>query len=66
MRSIGVQNRVPKVPADQLTRDRMLKHLRKLRWIGQELEAQKVLQVLATRGCSHRFQALGANGDHSG
>jgi hypothetical protein len=49
MRPTSVQNHVPKVPEDQLTRDRMLKRLRKLRWIGQELEAQKMLQVLTKR-----------------
>jgi hypothetical protein len=46
MRSTGTQNRVPEVPAHQLTRDRTLKHLRKLRWIGKEGEAQKILRVL--------------------
>jgi hypothetical protein len=42
MRSSGTQNRVPEVPAHRLT----LKRLRKLRWIGNEWEAQKILRVL--------------------
>jgi len=46
MRSPGTHNCVPEVSADQLTLDRTLKHLRKLRWIGNEPEAQKMLQVL--------------------
>jgi hypothetical protein len=46
MRSTGTQNRVPEVPADQLALNRALKHLRKLRWIGKELEVQEILQVL--------------------
>jgi hypothetical protein len=37
---------VPQVPADQLVLDRMLKHLRKLRWIGKEREAQSMFQAL--------------------
>jgi hypothetical protein len=46
MRSSDTQKRVPEVPAHQLTLDRTLKRLRKLRWIGKECEAQKVLRVL--------------------
>jgi hypothetical protein len=46
MKSPGIQNRVPKVPADLSTLDQTLKHLRKLRWIGKEVEVQKILQVL--------------------
>jgi hypothetical protein len=45
MRSSGTQTRVPEVPADQLRQDRTLKQLRKLRWIGKEMDAQKLLQV---------------------
>jgi hypothetical protein len=46
MRSSGIQTPVPEVSADQLTLDRTLKQPRKLRWIGKELEAQKLLQAL--------------------
>jgi hypothetical protein len=46
LRSSGIQTPVPEVSADQLTLDRTLKQLRKLRWIGKELDAQKLLQVL--------------------
>jgi hypothetical protein len=37
---------LPQVSADQLVLDRMLKHLRKLRWIGKEREAQTMFQAL--------------------
>jgi hypothetical protein len=37
---------VPQVAADQLVLDRMLKHLRKLRWIGKEREAQTMFHAL--------------------
>ena len=46
MRSTDVQNQVPQVSADQLKFDRTLKHLRKLRWIGREREAQRIFQAL--------------------
>jgi hypothetical protein len=46
MRSTDVQNQVPQVSADQLKFDRTLKHLRKLRWIGREREAQRIFQTL--------------------
>jgi hypothetical protein len=46
MRSTDIQNQLPKVSADQLELDRTLKHLRKLRWIGKEREAQKIFQAL--------------------
>lgn len=46
MRSTDIRHHVPEVPADQLTLDQTLKHVRKLRWIGNELEAQKILRVL--------------------
>jgi hypothetical protein len=46
MRSTVTQERAPKVPPDQLTLDRTLKHLRKLRWIGKDQEAQNTLQIL--------------------
>ena len=34
---------------DQFAVDRTLKHLRKLRWIGRESEAEKILAVLDVR-----------------
>jgi hypothetical protein len=37
---------VPQVSAHQLVLDGMVKHLRKLRWIGKEREAQKMFQAL--------------------
>jgi len=40
-------NQVPRVAADQFTLDRTLKHLRKLRWIGKEREAQRILWALS-------------------
>ena len=46
MKSTVTQERAPKVPADQLTLDRTLKHLRKLRWIGKHQEAQNMLHNL--------------------
>jgi hypothetical protein len=46
MRSTDVQNQVPRVSVDQLKLDRTLKHLRKLRWIGREREAQRIFQAL--------------------
>jgi hypothetical protein len=46
MASHGTENGVPEVPADQLMLDQMLKRLRKLRWIGRELEAQVMLKAL--------------------
>jgi hypothetical protein len=46
MRSTGIRNCAPKVPADQFALDQTLKQLRKLCWIGRELEAQKILQIL--------------------
>ena len=46
MRSMDAQNRLPEVATDQFALDRTLKHLRKLRWIGKENEAEKILAVL--------------------
>jgi hypothetical protein len=46
MRPMDAQNRLSEVATDQLARDRTLKHLRKLRWIGRESEAEKILAVL--------------------
>jgi hypothetical protein len=49
MRPIDAQNRLPEVATDQFALDRTLKHLRKLRWIGKESEAKKILTVLDLR-----------------
>ena len=46
MRPMDAQNRLPEVATDQFALDRTLKHLRKLRWIGRENEAEKILAVL--------------------
>lgn len=46
MRPMDAQNRLPEVATDQYALDRTLKHLRKLRWIGKEGEAEKILAVL--------------------
>ena len=43
------QNRLPEVATDQFALDRTLKHLHKLRWIGRESEAEKILAVLDVR-----------------
>ena len=61
MRSSVIQTPVPEVSADQLTLDRTLKQLRKLRWIGKELEAQKLLQVLDRKPAVITFQTVGAS-----
>ena len=47
--SMRPQNRLPEVATDQFALDRTLKHLRKLRWIGKESEAEKILAVLDVR-----------------
>jgi len=49
MRPMDAQNRLPEVATDQFALDRTLKHLRKLRWIGKESEAEKILAVLDIR-----------------
>jgi hypothetical protein len=46
MRPMDAQNRLPEVATEQFALDRTLKHLRKLRWIGKETEAEKILAVL--------------------
>jgi hypothetical protein len=46
MKSNDTLRGVPTVSSDQLTLDRTVKHLRKLRWIGQELAAQRTLELL--------------------
>jgi hypothetical protein len=46
---MDAQNRPPEVATDQFALDRTLKHLRKLRWIGKEGEAEKILAVLDVR-----------------
>jgi hypothetical protein len=50
MRSTGIQDCVPTVPADQLALDRTAKRLRQLRWMGKELEAQRTFEVLDDSG----------------
>ena len=49
MRPMDAQNRLPEVATDQFALDQALKHLRKLRWIGKESEAEKILAVLDVR-----------------
>ena len=49
MRPMDAQNRLPEVATDQFALDQTLKHLRKLRWIGKESEAEKILAVLDVR-----------------
>ena len=49
MDPMDAQNRLPEVATDQFALDRTLKHLRKLRWIGRESEAEKILAVLDIR-----------------
>ena len=49
MRPMDAQNRLPEVATDQFALDCTLKHLRKLRWIGKESEAEKILAVLDVR-----------------
>ena len=49
MRPMDAQNRLLEVATDQFALDRTLKHLRKLRWIGKESEAEKILAVLDVR-----------------
>ena len=46
MGSDGTENCVPEVPFGQLMLDQTHKHLRKLRWIGKNLEAQAILEAL--------------------
>ena len=45
MSSKGTQNCVPEVPRGQWTTDRTRKHLRKLRWIGKEVEALTIVEA---------------------
>ena len=47
MRPMDAQNRLPEVATDQFALDRTLKHLRKLRWIGMDDEAERVLAQLS-------------------
>jgi hypothetical protein len=49
MRPMDAQNRLPEVATDQFALDQTLKHLRKLRWIGKESEAKKIIAVLDVR-----------------
>ena len=56
MRPMDAQNRLPEVATDQFALDRTLKHLRKLRWIGRESEAEKILAVLDVRMAGTRTE----------
>jgi len=47
MRATVTQRQLSTIPAEQFALDRTLKHLRKLRWIGREHEAEEILQVLS-------------------
>jgi len=57
MPSHSTERGIPEVPADQLMLDQTLKRLRKLRWIGRELEAQAMLNTL-TPTAFRRVHAL--------
>jgi hypothetical protein len=50
--SISAQEHVPDVSAEQRKADRTRKQLRKLRWIGREIDAGRVVQALTE--ASHR------------
>ena len=50
MRPMAVQNRLPEVPMDQLPRARTLKRMGRLRWIGREVDAEKILAMLDGTG----------------
>jgi hypothetical protein len=54
MRPMDAQNRLPEVATDQFALDRTLKHLRKLRWMGREREAEEILAVLESEGGRRR------------
>jgi hypothetical protein len=58
MRAIDAHNRLPEVATDQFLMDRALKQMRKLRWIGQEIDAKTVLAVLneSTQSSSRFFK----------
>lgn len=58
MRAIDAHNRLPEVATDQFLMDRALKQMRKLRWIGQEIDAKTVLAVLnkSTQSSSQFFK----------
>jgi hypothetical protein len=46
MRAIDAPNRLPEVATDQFALDRALKQMRKLRWIGQEIDAETILAIM--------------------
>jgi hypothetical protein len=46
MRAMHAPNRLPEVATDQFALDRALKQMRKLRWIGQEIDAEKILAIM--------------------
>ena len=54
MRPMDAQNRLPEVATDQFALDRTLKHLRKLRWIGRESEAEKFSPSWTSEGAGRR------------
>jgi hypothetical protein len=46
MRAMDAHTRLPEVTTDQFALDRALKQIRKLRWIGQEIDAEKILAIM--------------------
>ncbi len=46
MRAIDAPNRLPEVATDQFALDRALKQMRKLRWIGQDIDAETILAIM--------------------
>jgi hypothetical protein len=46
MSPTSAQKYTPEVSAEQWMLDRTVKHLRKLRWIGKEHEAEKIARIL--------------------
>jgi hypothetical protein len=46
MRAMDAHTRLPEVATDQFALDRALKQMRKLRWIGQEIDAEKILAIM--------------------
>jgi hypothetical protein len=55
---MDAQNRLPEVATDQFTLDRTLKHLRKLRWIGRESEAEKAAESVVQTTPGESFVSL--------
>jgi hypothetical protein len=63
MKSMIKKQDVPDVSAEQRLLDRNLKLLRKLRWIGREAEAERMLEQLRNAGL--RSPAAFSYGDRS-